>query len=484
MLRNRTSNTVDSFLCGWLPPPVIMKTSSTESHCGKIEAARIANQMTNSISDSRSLKSGVFALERLLGLVVLLGLNVCFSYSLEAHFLDFHTAQPFSNVAEDGTGVFAIPLTEVFLSSTIKLPVTAIFRTKTSVASGGILGYGWSIPALESCAFQLDEKKFRFFMPDGSIIDLKRSKENPDILKGHQGWQALIEKSTIRLSNKNYGQLVFKNGKLCSLICGAKTTNLNYLDSIVELKENNNLIIALKKDSSTGDVVIKSESDNILISRGKRPVISSNGSANILNGFCLSPVAFTRNDKQLAIISYGGNPNLHPTITCEGADGIETEIAWVPSTGAVTSINAAKFKTSKVGEEVIIEKTLKDGSFEVWKNNETLRRTTTLKNGKETVIYRYAGNIPIAGVTRKIVEKSDGKESVVYSLRVNENLAPLQEINRLNGRNEIVSYEYDTQGKIKERKLTINGQEFWKELYTNGFVTEKQFQGGSIVFHP
>ena len=136
---------------------------------------------------------------------------------------------PFSGLDDlrgpyDGTGVLGEALYVQPIGKAGNLPVCA-FWSSSNTSRSPFLGFGWSIPVLESRFVQLDERRWAFYQPDGYrriFVPVKHGDGNA--LTGGSAWKAVVNGNSIRVTadpqdGKPKSMFFFSNGRLFRMDC-------------------------------------------------------------------------------------------------------------------------------------------------------------------------------------------------------------------------------------------------------------------------
>ena len=133
----------------------------------------------------------------------------------------------------EGTGAFGEALFVLPLGSAGGWPIRAVWSSDRT-AHSPFLGFGWSIPALESRFVELDMDKWAFYQPDGfRRIFVKAGRDDENVLTGGPAWTAVLKGDLIRVTAdpKDGGpksEFTFRQGRLVRMSCEEGDFELKY----------------------------------------------------------------------------------------------------------------------------------------------------------------------------------------------------------------------------------------------------------------
>ncbi len=133
----------------------------------------------------------------------------------------------------EGTGVSGEAFHVQPLGDAGGWPIRA-FWSSGRTARSPWLGFGWSIPALESRFVPLDERRWAFYQPDGyRRIFVRASKDDDNVLTGGSAWTAVRKDDSIRVTADPHdggpkSEFVFRQGRLVRMSCEEGDFEIKY----------------------------------------------------------------------------------------------------------------------------------------------------------------------------------------------------------------------------------------------------------------
>ena len=103
-----------------------------------------------------------------------------------------------------------------------------------------LLGFGWSIPALESRFVPLDERRWGFYQPDGYLrIFVRASKDDDNVLTGGSAWAAVCKGDVIRVTADPHdggprSEFSFRQGRLVRMSCEEGDFEIKYTGRVAD----------------------------------------------------------------------------------------------------------------------------------------------------------------------------------------------------------------------------------------------------------
>ena len=135
---------------------------------------------------------------------------------------------PYDGVGAAGDVLYVCPLGDAG-----GWPIRAYWSSARAERSP-VLGYGWSIPALESKFVQLDGRRWAFHQPDGFVrIFIRRPRDNSNTLYGGDAWTAVLKNDAIRVTadpgdGGPKSIFSFQHGRLVSMTCEEGDFEIKY----------------------------------------------------------------------------------------------------------------------------------------------------------------------------------------------------------------------------------------------------------------
>ncbi len=266
------------------------------------------------------------------------------------------------------------------LGSAGNWPIRAVWSSGRT-AKSPYLGFGWSIPALESRFVPLDVRRWAFYQPDGYVRIFvpteKRGDEN--VLTGGPAWTAVLKDDLIRVTADPHdggpkSEFTFRQGRLVRMVCEEGSFEVKYsgrvADSIV----------------SRGTVLLEATRES---SPEKRAVFRFNGGRSQVVAICRPATVFGPQGVSAAALSSQENclASLQtPDGTVEFSYGEEngeaffqadgTRWTWDPHTRKILScgdwtytIGETKNEEDELKEEPTFDRRHANGSHESYSNN-------------------------------------------------------------------------------------------------------------------
>ena len=143
---------------------------------------------------------------------------------------------PFSGLDDlrgpyEGTGAFGEALHVQPLGTAGNWPICAVWSSGRTARSP-LLGFGWSVPALESRFVPLDVNRWAFYQPDGYVRIFVRAGQGDDnVLTGGPAWTAVLKDDLIRVTADPHdggpkSEFSFRQGRLVSMSCEEGSFNI------------------------------------------------------------------------------------------------------------------------------------------------------------------------------------------------------------------------------------------------------------------
>lgn len=133
----------------------------------------------------------------------------------------------------EGTGASGEALHVQRLGDAGGWPICA-FWSSARVVRSPLLGFGWSVPALESRFVPLDERRWAFYQPDGYVrIFVRTARGDDNELTGGPAWTALRKEDSIRVTadprdGGPKSEFVFRQGRLVRMVCEEGDFEIKY----------------------------------------------------------------------------------------------------------------------------------------------------------------------------------------------------------------------------------------------------------------
>ena len=141
---------------------------------------------------------------------------------------------PYVGTGAAGDALYVHPLGMVG-----KWPIRAYWSSARAERSP-LLGFGWSIPALEAMFVPLDERRWVFRQPDGfARIFVRAARENESVLSGGSAWTATVRGDTIRVTadprnGRPKAEFTFSHGRMVRMVCEEGEFDIVYSGRIAE----------------------------------------------------------------------------------------------------------------------------------------------------------------------------------------------------------------------------------------------------------
>ena len=163
----------------------------------------------------------------------------------------------------DGTGASGQALYVCPLGDAGKWRICAYWSSARKESSPW-LGFGWSIPALESRFIPLDERRWAFYQPDGYVRIFVRSPQGEGLLTGGSAWTAVRKDDSIYVTadpkdGAPVSKFVFRRGRLVRMSCEEGDFEIKYTGRIADriVSRGRNLLEVVRKKSPEESVVFK-----------------------------------------------------------------------------------------------------------------------------------------------------------------------------------------------------------------------------------
>ena len=163
----------------------------------------------------------------------------------------------------DGTGASGEALHVCPLGNAGKWKICAYWSSARNESSPW-LGFGWSIPALESRFIPLDERRWAFRQPDGYVRIFVRSPQGDGLLTGGSAWTAVRKGDSIYVTAdpKDGGpvsKFVFRQGRLVRMSCEEGDFEIKYTGRTADriVSHGRTLLEVIRKKAPEGSVVFK-----------------------------------------------------------------------------------------------------------------------------------------------------------------------------------------------------------------------------------
>ena len=165
----------------------------------------------------------------------------------------------------EGTGASGSALRVQPLGDAGRWPICAYWSSARNESSPW-LGFGWSIPALESRFFQLDERRWAFHQPDGYVrIFVRMGKDDNGLhLTGGSAWTAVCRGDSIRVTaDPNDGgpksEFFFRQGRLVRMSCEEGDFEIKYTGRTADriVSHGRTLLEVVRKKLPEESVVFK-----------------------------------------------------------------------------------------------------------------------------------------------------------------------------------------------------------------------------------
>ena len=133
----------------------------------------------------------------------------------------------------EGTSVFGEALHVQPLGRAGNWPICAVWSSGRKTSSP-YLGFGWSIPALESRFVPLDARRWAFYQPDGFVrIFVQGERNDGKVLTGGPAWTAIVKGEVIRVTADPHdggpvSEFIFRQGRLVRMNCEEGSFEVKY----------------------------------------------------------------------------------------------------------------------------------------------------------------------------------------------------------------------------------------------------------------
>ena len=133
----------------------------------------------------------------------------------------------------EGTGVSGEALHVQPLGDAGGWPICAYWSSARTERSP-LLGFGWSVPALESRFVPLDERRWGFYQPDGYLRIFVRATPGDDsVLTGGSAWAAVCKGDAVRVTADPHdggpkSEFHFRQGRLVRMSCEEGDFEIKY----------------------------------------------------------------------------------------------------------------------------------------------------------------------------------------------------------------------------------------------------------------
>jgi hypothetical protein len=248
---------------------------------------------------------------------------------------------------------------EIKLSDGTEIPLNIGFSSIENYTS--ILGSGWTFALLDSRVVQIDDNKFSVYLPDGRILNLIRSNDDPNILLG-TGFVGKIELDKFTCTSECGLTLKFEKGKLSSI---SDKSNVKYFlsrDSNDVIKFVSDGVELLKVTPQQNDSSEKIKGYDLIsgdsktqLKIGQRPIVINTSSRKLVEQVVPTLVEIKGN-KIFYNFDFSVDSNsLNPTLSTEGyllkwdseRKNLISENDWVCSTDKYMDVDCFKKVNSK-----------------------------------------------------------------------------------------------------------------------------------------
>lgn len=339
---------------------------------------------------------------------------------------------PFSGLDDlrgpyEGTGAFGEALHVQPLGAAGNWPICAVWSSARTSRSP-LLGFGWSVPALESRFVPLDVNRWAFYQPDGYVRIFVRAGQGDDsVLTGGPAWTAVLKDDLIRVTADPHdggpkSEFSFRQGRLVSMSCEEGSFNIKYSGRVADgITSRGQTLLEVVRESSPE----------------KRTVFRFNGGRSQAVAVCRPATVFGLQGESAAALSSEENclASLQtPTGTVTFAYGGEngeaffqaggTRWTWDPRTRKILSCGDWFYTIGETKEEEEVptfDRRRADGSRESYsKNRKTGLFTQEFTNGTSRA-YKVFTSGPLAyRRVRWTKETSDDGSSVRTDYTYNE----------------------------------------------------------------
>lgn len=139
----------------------------------------------------------------------------------------------------EGTGMFGEALHVQPLGMAGNWPICAVWSSGRTTKSP-YLGFGWSIPALESRFVPLDVRRWAFYQPDGYVrIFVQADRNEGNVLTGGPAWTAIVKDDLIRVTADPHdggpkSEFTFRQGRLVRMTCEEGSFEVKYTGRVAD----------------------------------------------------------------------------------------------------------------------------------------------------------------------------------------------------------------------------------------------------------
>ena len=140
-------------------------------------------------------------------------------------------------------------------------PICAFWSSARTERSP-LLGYGWSIPALESRFVPLDERRWAFYQPDGYVrIFVRTAKDDDNLLTGGSAWTAVCKGDLIRVTADPHdggpkSEFSFRQGRLVRMSCEEGDFEIKYTGRMADrIVSRGKTLLEVTRETSPEDRV-------------------------------------------------------------------------------------------------------------------------------------------------------------------------------------------------------------------------------------
>ena len=145
-----------------------------------------------------------------------------------------------------------------------KWPICAYWSSARTERSP-LLGFGWSVPALESAFVPLDERRWVFRQPDGfARIFVDSARKSGDVLSGGSAWTATLRGDTIRVVADPHdggpkSEFTFSHGRLVRMVCEEGEFDIAYSGRTAEriTSKGKVLMEVVRKSDAEGQIIFR-----------------------------------------------------------------------------------------------------------------------------------------------------------------------------------------------------------------------------------
>ena len=195
-------------------------------------------------------------------------------------------------------------------------PICA-YWSSARLESSPWLGFGWSIPALESRFVPLDDRRWAFYQPDGYVrIFVRVDRDDDSVLTGGPAWTAICKGEQIRVTADPHdggpkSEFSFRQGRLVRMVCEEGDFEIKYTGRMANriVSRGKTLLEVVRDKSSDARVSFRFNGNRSQVVATCRPTIIFSGrraSASTSSDpeMCLASLQTTGGDT--VTFSYGG----------------------------------------------------------------------------------------------------------------------------------------------------------------------------------